>query len=119
MYPLVRDLAAEGIPVAVTCRALGFGKQAFYAWKRNPVSRPDSLCSPHRRGWSRGLEEHLQERGPFRRPPRGFRRLLATEITREPPYSRGTRAAGHLQHTDPEGNRITLAARRTVPSRQR
>jgi putative transposase len=41
MYPLVRDLAAEGIPVAVTCRALGFSKQAFYAWKRNPVSRRD------------------------------------------------------------------------------
>jgi putative transposase len=29
-YPLVRDLAAEGIPVAVTCRVLGFSKQAFY-----------------------------------------------------------------------------------------
>jgi len=41
MYPLVLDLAAEGIPVAVTCRALGFSKQAFYAWKRNPVSRRD------------------------------------------------------------------------------
>jgi putative transposase len=41
MYPLVRDLAAEGIPVAVTCRVLGFSKQAFYAWKRNPVSRRD------------------------------------------------------------------------------
>ena len=31
-YPLVRDLAAEGIPVAVTCRVLGFSKQAFYKW---------------------------------------------------------------------------------------
>jgi putative transposase len=29
MYRLVRDLAAEGIPVAVTCRVLGFSKQAF------------------------------------------------------------------------------------------
>jgi hypothetical protein len=27
-FPLVLDLAAEGIPVAVTCRALGFSKQA-------------------------------------------------------------------------------------------
>lgn len=27
--------------MAVTCRALGFSKQAFYAWKRNPVSRRD------------------------------------------------------------------------------
>jgi transposase-like protein len=30
-YPLVLDLAADGIPVAVTCRVLGFSKQAFYA----------------------------------------------------------------------------------------
>jgi len=41
MFPLVRDLAAAGIPVTVTCRALGFSKQAFYAWKRNPVPRRD------------------------------------------------------------------------------
>jgi hypothetical protein len=41
MYPLVEDLAADGIPVAVTCRVLGFSKQAFYAWKSNPVSRRD------------------------------------------------------------------------------
>jgi hypothetical protein len=41
MFPLVLDLAADGIPVAVTCRALGFSKQAFYAWKRSPVSGRD------------------------------------------------------------------------------
>src|SRR3954469_2590234 len=41
MYPLVEDLAADGIPVAVTCRVLGFSKQAFYAWKNSPVSRRD------------------------------------------------------------------------------
>jgi transposase InsO family protein len=40
-YPLVRDLAADGVPVAVTCRVLGFSKQAFYAWKRDPVSQRD------------------------------------------------------------------------------
>jgi putative transposase len=40
-YPLVRDLAAEGVPVAVTCRVLGFSKQAFYAWRADPVSRRD------------------------------------------------------------------------------
>ncbi len=32
-YPLVLDLAAGGVPVAVTCRVLGFSKQAFYAWR--------------------------------------------------------------------------------------
>jgi len=40
-YPLVRDLAAGGVPVAVTCRVLGFSKQAFYAWRQNPVSQRD------------------------------------------------------------------------------
>jgi len=41
MYPLVLDLAAGRIPVAVTCRVLGFSKQAFYAWRKNPVSQRD------------------------------------------------------------------------------
>jgi putative transposase len=41
MYPLVLDLAADKIPVAVTCRVLGFSKQAFYAWKANPVCDRD------------------------------------------------------------------------------
>jgi putative transposase len=36
-YPLVLDLAADGIPVAVTCRVLGFSRQAFYAWRADPV----------------------------------------------------------------------------------
>jgi putative transposase len=40
MYPLVGDLAADGIPVAVTCRVLRFSKQAYYAWKNSPVSQP-------------------------------------------------------------------------------
>jgi hypothetical protein len=30
MYPLVHDLAAEEIPMAVTRRVLAFSKQAFY-----------------------------------------------------------------------------------------
>ena len=41
IYPLVRELAADGIPVAVTCRVLGFSKQAFYKWRKNPVSHRD------------------------------------------------------------------------------
>ena len=38
MYPLVIDLADDGIPVVVTCRVLGFSKQAFYKWRANPVT---------------------------------------------------------------------------------
>ncbi len=40
-YPLVLDLAADGIPVAVACRVLGFSAQAFNKWRRNPVSQRD------------------------------------------------------------------------------
>ena len=41
IYPLVLDLAADRIPVTVTCRVLGFSKQAFYKWKADPVSQRD------------------------------------------------------------------------------
>jgi putative transposase len=41
MYPLVRDLAADGIPVTVTCRVLGFSPQGFYKWKAAPISNRD------------------------------------------------------------------------------
>ncbi|MUU69725.1 IS3 family transposase [Pseudarthrobacter sp. GA104] len=40
-YPLVTDLAADGVPVAVTCRVLGFSKQGYYRWKANPVTERD------------------------------------------------------------------------------
>lgn len=42
MYPLVLELAAPDallrVPVSVTCRVLGFSKQAFYQWCRRRVS---------------------------------------------------------------------------------
>jgi putative transposase len=41
MYPLVQELAADNIPVVVTCRVLGFSKQAFYKWQATPVSQRD------------------------------------------------------------------------------
>ncbi|WP_144599657.1 IS3 family transposase [Arthrobacter sp. AG367] len=40
-YPLVTDLAADGIPVAVTCRVLGFSKQGYYRWRACPVTERD------------------------------------------------------------------------------
>lgn len=40
-YPLVRDLAAEGIPVVVTCGVLGFSAQGYYRWLADPVSQRD------------------------------------------------------------------------------
>ena len=41
MFPLVRDLAAEGFPVRLTCGLLGFSTQAFYAWRAQPVTDRD------------------------------------------------------------------------------
>ena len=41
IYPLVRELAVDGVPVTVTCRVLGFSRQAFYASDANPVSDRD------------------------------------------------------------------------------
>ncbi|WP_238985796.1 IS3 family transposase [Kineococcus radiotolerans] len=41
IYPLVRDLAGDGIPVAVTCRVLGFSKQAYFKWRAAPVTDRD------------------------------------------------------------------------------
>lgn len=45
MYPLVRELAASGtpirVPVAVTCRVLGFSRQGYYAWLAEPVCERD------------------------------------------------------------------------------
>jgi transposase InsO family protein len=40
-YPLVTDLADEGIPVAVTCRVLKFSTQGYYKWKAKPVCDRD------------------------------------------------------------------------------
>ena len=41
MYPLVLDLAADGVPVTVTCRVLGFSTQAFYKWRKAPLTQRD------------------------------------------------------------------------------
>jgi transposase InsO family protein len=41
MYPLVRDLAVDGIPVVVTCGVLGFTPQGYYKWLGKPCSDRD------------------------------------------------------------------------------
>lgn len=42
MYPLVRELAADGapirVPVAVTCRVLRLARQPYYRWLEQPVT---------------------------------------------------------------------------------
>ena len=41
MYPLVGDLAVEGIPITVSCRVLGFSTTAYHAGRRRPLSQRD------------------------------------------------------------------------------
>ena len=56
IYPLVRELAAGGIPVAVTCRVLGIARQPYYRWLADPVTdteleeayRANALFDAHR-----------------------------------------------------------------------
>ena len=38
MYPLVSELAADGIPVVVSCRVLGLGRAAYYRWLNAPFT---------------------------------------------------------------------------------
>jgi putative transposase len=38
MYPLVRELAVDGIPVTVSCRVLGLARQPFYRWLESPFT---------------------------------------------------------------------------------
>ena len=43
MFPLVQEMAATGaplrVPVVVACRVLGFSKQAYYQWVKQPLSK--------------------------------------------------------------------------------
>jgi putative transposase len=38
MYPLVRELAGDGVPVTVTCRVLKIARQPYYRWLAEPVT---------------------------------------------------------------------------------
>jgi len=38
IYPLVRELAVDGIPVAVTCRVLKIARQPYCRWLAQPIT---------------------------------------------------------------------------------
>jgi putative transposase len=56
MYPLVRELAGDGVPVTVACRVLDLARQPYYRWLADPVTdadwreahRADALFDAHR-----------------------------------------------------------------------
>ena len=75
MYPLVQELAAEKIPVRLTCGVLGFSAQAFYKWQARPCCDRDLDDA---RLTNAILDAHADD------PEFGYR-LIADELT----------AAGH------------------------
>jgi transposase InsO family protein len=46
MFPLVRELADDGIPVTVTCRVLKLCRQQYYRWRAEPITNRD-LAQAH------------------------------------------------------------------------
>ena len=44
IYPVVRELAADGVPVATACRVLDVSTSGYYDWDSRPASA---------RAWSR------------------------------------------------------------------
>ncbi|MFI2206535.1 IS3 family transposase [Streptomyces sp. NPDC020192] len=56
IYPLVKELAADGVPVTVTCRVLKLARQPYYRWLGKPVAtavlaeayRANALFDAHR-----------------------------------------------------------------------
>jgi transposase InsO family protein len=56
MYPLVLELAVDGVPVTVTCRVLKIARQPYYRWLAKPVTaaelaaayRANALFDAHR-----------------------------------------------------------------------
>ncbi|MGW2236961.1 IS3 family transposase [Streptomyces sp. NPDC001759] len=56
IYPLVKELAVDGVPVTVTCRVLKLARQPYYRWLDKPVTdavleeahRANALFDAHR-----------------------------------------------------------------------
>ncbi|MFI8365197.1 IS3 family transposase [Streptomyces sp. NPDC085612] len=69
IYPLVKELAADGTPVAVTCRVLKLARQPYYRWLDQPV--PDAVLEQAYRT-NALFDAHLED------PESGYR-FLADE----------------------------------------
>lgn len=125
-FPLVLDLAGDGIPVAVTCRVLGFSKQAFYRWKADPVSQRDwddahlinaayGIHADDPAFGYRFIADELAERGVAAGRNRVARLCTQQRIWSVFAKKRGlTRKAGPPVHDDLVQRRFTAAGRDQV-----
>ncbi len=77
MYPLVRELAVDGIPVTVSCRVLGLARAPFYRWLHSPFT--DAQLDE---AWLANaiFDAHRDD------PEFGYR-FLADEIRRDPDHA--------------------------------
>jgi putative transposase len=65
IYPVVAELAADRIPIAVACRVLGVSTSGFYGWR----DRPASARSVADQALSRTIREiHQMSRGSYGSP---------------------------------------------------
>ncbi len=125
MFPLVRELAADPdrrVPVAVTCRILGFTKQAYYKWLKNPVPQRDwdqahlmnAAVDVHRDDPEFGyrfITDELQAAGWKVSPNRVARLCSAQRIWSVFAKKRGlNRKAGPPVHDDLVGRKFTADA---------
>lgn len=74
MYPLVRELAVDGIPVTVSCRVLGLARAPFCPWLHSPFTDgqldeahlANAIFDAHRNDPEFGYRFLADEIGPVR-----------------------------------------------------
>ena len=117
MYPLVRELAAEGIPVVVSCRVLEIARQRYYRWLAQPIADRDldaawianAVFDAHRDDPEFGYR-FLGRRGPPSGPCRGGRDRVAAL-----PRQRLVRGDGQEEAVEDEREAADARTRRPGP----
>lgn len=109
MYPLVRELAVDGIPVTVTCRVLNLARQPYYRWLARPVTeaeltaayRANALFDAHRDDPEFGyrfLVDEAAEAGEPMSEGAHTRSCRCRRRPRSPGRTRGGFTCGLFQH---------------------